>query len=130
MNKRILLTTIGALAWAGLGGIAAAQENAADKAVEAAKQYAGVTTINTAEEAGLMAMLGINITGPEWEQLTGIEVQRERASVRGALHQADAGAQGGERRLRHAARSARPGWPTWRAPERSSRSTPTSRNTA
>jgi multiple sugar transport system substrate-binding protein len=53
---------------------AAAQENAATKAVEAAKQYAG-TTINTEEEAGLMAMLGINITGPEWEELTGIEVR-------------------------------------------------------
>ena len=53
---------------------AAAQENAATKAVEAAKQYAG-TTINTEEEAGLMAMLGINITGPEWEQLTGIKVR-------------------------------------------------------
>ena len=49
-----------------------------------------------------MAMLGINVNGPEWEQLTGIKVQRERASVRGALHQADAGAQGGERRLRRA----------------------------
>ena len=32
-----------------------------------------------------MAMLGINITGPEWEQLTGIKVQRDRDSVRGAL---------------------------------------------
>ena len=53
---------------------AAAQENAATKAVEAAKQYAG-TTINTEEEAGLMAMLGINITGPEWEELTGIKVR-------------------------------------------------------
>ena len=39
-----------------------------------AKQYAGVT-LNTAEEAGLLAMLGININGPEWEQLTGIKVQ-------------------------------------------------------
>ena len=53
---------------------AAAQENAATKAVEAAKQYAG-TTINTEEEAGLMAMLGINITGPEWEELTGTQVR-------------------------------------------------------
>ena len=50
---------------------ALAQDNAAAKAVEAAKQYAGVT-LNSAEEAGLMAMLGINVTGPEWEQLTGI----------------------------------------------------------
>jgi multiple sugar transport system substrate-binding protein len=67
---------------AALGGLsfavgvmpATGQEDAAAKAVEAAKQYEG-TTINTAEEAGLMAMLGINITGPEWEKLTGIKVR-------------------------------------------------------
>ncbi|MEP2742652.1 ABC transporter substrate-binding protein [Bauldia litoralis] len=53
---------------------ALSQENAAEKAVEAAKQYSGVT-LNTAEEAGLLAMLGININGPEWEELTGISVQ-------------------------------------------------------
>ncbi|MBX6320349.1 MAG: sugar ABC transporter substrate-binding protein [Rhodospirillaceae bacterium] len=51
-----------------------AEDNAAAKAIEAAKAYAG-TTIHTAEEAGLMAMLGINVTGPEWEKLTGIKVQ-------------------------------------------------------
>ena len=50
-----------------------AAENAAEKAVEAAKQYSGVT-LNSAEEAGLLAMLGININGPEWEELTGIAV--------------------------------------------------------
>jgi multiple sugar transport system substrate-binding protein len=54
-----------------LGGIAAAEENAATKAIEAAKSYSG-TTLKSAEEAGLMAMLGMNITGPEWKQLTGI----------------------------------------------------------
>ena len=97
-SKHLLLNAVGALALMGLGGISQAQENAATKAVEAAKQYAGVT-LNTAEEAGLLAMLGININGPEWEQLTGIKVQRERDSVRGALHQADARASGGERRL-------------------------------
>lgn len=73
MKKQHLLTAIGAIAIAGLSGVASAQENAAEKAVEAAKQYSG-TTINTAEEAGLMAMLGINVTGPEWEQLTGMGV--------------------------------------------------------
>jgi len=50
---------------------ASAEENAAEKAVDAAKQYSGIT-LNSAEEAGLMAMLGINITGPEWKDLTGI----------------------------------------------------------
>src|SRR5262249_30053239 len=49
-------------------------EDAAAKAVEAAKAFSG-TTINVAEEAGLMAMLGINVTGPEWEKLTGIKVK-------------------------------------------------------
>ena len=51
-----------------------AEEDAAAKAVEAAKAFSG-TTINVAEEAGLMAMLGINVTGPEWERLTGIKVK-------------------------------------------------------
>ncbi len=73
MRKTTLLTVIGGLALLGLGGTALAQENAAEKAVEAAKAYSG-TTIKTAEEAGLMAMLGINVTGPEWEQLTGVKV--------------------------------------------------------
>ena len=75
MHKKTLLTAIGALAIAGLGSMAAsAQENAAEKAVAAAKAYSG-TTINTAEEADLMAALGINVTGPEWEKLTGISVK-------------------------------------------------------
>ena len=45
-----------------------------------------------------MAMLGINITGPEWEKLTGIKLQRDRDPVRGALpkqmleHKAGSGA--------------------------------------
>ena len=63
---------------------ALAQDNAAEKAVEAAKQYSGIT-LNSAEEAGLMAMLGINITGPEWEELTGISAERDRDPVRGAV---------------------------------------------
>jgi multiple sugar transport system substrate-binding protein len=69
------ITAVAGLALLAVGATpATAQEDAAAKAVEAAKQYAG-TTINTAEEAGLMAMLGINITGPEWEELTGIKVR-------------------------------------------------------
>ena len=56
------------------GAAAAQAEDAADRAIEAAKQFSG-TTINTLEEAGLMAMLGQNFTGPQWEELTGIEVK-------------------------------------------------------
>jgi multiple sugar transport system substrate-binding protein len=75
MARWYAITAVAGLALFAVGvPPAAAQENAATKAVEAAKQYEG-TTINTAEEAGLMAMLGINITGPEWEELTGIEVR-------------------------------------------------------
>lgn len=48
-------------------------QDAAEQAIEAAKQYSG-TSITIAEEAGLMAMLGANVTGPEWEELTGIKV--------------------------------------------------------
>ena len=57
-----------------LGGAVAHAQDAADRAIEAAKQFSG-TTINTLEEAGLMAMLGQNFTGPQWEELTGIEVK-------------------------------------------------------
>ena len=56
------------------GAAAAQAQDAADRAIEAAKQFSG-TTINTLEEAGLMAMLGQNFTGPQWEELTGIEVK-------------------------------------------------------
>jgi multiple sugar transport system substrate-binding protein len=73
MQKQLLISAAAA-ALTALSGPVWAQENAAEKAVEAAKQFSG-TTITTAEEAGLLAMLGININGPEWEQLTGIAVQ-------------------------------------------------------
>ena len=55
-------------------GVSVAQENAATKAVEAAKQYAG-TTITVAQEAGLMALLDQAIAGPEWEKLTGVKIK-------------------------------------------------------
>jgi len=75
MRTKTLLAMLGATALMQLGALpVAAEDNAATKAVEAAKAFSG-TTINTAEEAALMAMLGINITGPEWEQLTGIKVK-------------------------------------------------------
>ena len=78
--------------------MASAQENAAEKAVEAAKQYAGVT-LNTAEEAGLLAMLGININGPEWEQLTGIKVHVNEIPFEELFTKQMLEHQGGERRL-------------------------------
>ena len=57
-----------------VGGAVAHAQNAAERAVEAAKEYSGIT-INTLEEAGLMAMLGQTFTGPRWEELTGVKVK-------------------------------------------------------
>jgi multiple sugar transport system substrate-binding protein len=56
--------------------LAASTEGPADgsafRAVEAAKQFAGVT-INMTYEAGLQALDPRNFSGPMWEQLTGIK---------------------------------------------------------
>lgn len=49
------------------------QEDAAARAIEAGKQFAG-TTITVVAEAGLQALLDKQITAAEWEGLTGIKV--------------------------------------------------------
>jgi multiple sugar transport system substrate-binding protein len=54
-------------------GAASAQESAAAKAIEAAKQFSG-SEITVVAEAGLQALLDKQYTGPEWEKLTGIKV--------------------------------------------------------
>lgn len=51
----------------------AADGNAAEIAVEAAKKYAG-TEISIVWEAGLQSLDPINYSGPKWEELTGIKV--------------------------------------------------------
>ena len=56
-------------------------------------------TLNTAEEAGLLAMLGININGPEWEQLTGIKVQVNEIPFEELFTKQMLEHQAGERRL-------------------------------
>jgi multiple sugar transport system substrate-binding protein len=56
-----------------VAGGAHAQDGAAAKAVEAAKQFSG-SQITVVAEAGLQALLDKQFTGPEWEQLTGVEV--------------------------------------------------------
>ncbi|MBX2883678.1 MAG: sugar ABC transporter substrate-binding protein [Granulosicoccus sp.] len=48
-------------------------QSAAERAVEAAKQYAGVT-LNVFYEAGLQPLDPKNFTGPMWEELTGIKI--------------------------------------------------------
>jgi multiple sugar transport system substrate-binding protein len=50
-----------------------AQEDAAARAVEAAKEFSG-TTITVVAEAGLQALLDKQITAGEWEELTGVKV--------------------------------------------------------
>ena len=48
-------------------------QSAAERAVEAAKQYSG-TTLNVFYEAGLQPLDPKNFTGPMWEELTGIKI--------------------------------------------------------
>ncbi len=55
-------------------GEAAQAESAADRAVAAAKQYAG-TEITIVWEAGLQSLDPLNFSGPKWKQLTGIDVK-------------------------------------------------------
>ena len=49
-------------------------DSAAQRAVDAAKQYAG-TEISIVWEAGLQSLDPLNFSGPEWEKLTGIKVK-------------------------------------------------------
>ncbi|MCC2663707.1 MAG: transporter substrate-binding protein [Geminicoccaceae bacterium] len=70
--KKLSVFGVGALLALGLGGKALAQ-SAAERAVEAAKQYAG-TEITIVWEAGLQALDPLNFSGPKWKELTGIDV--------------------------------------------------------
>ena len=72
MNRRELLGAVSLLAISPRVAFAQAK-NAAETAVEAAKQFAG-TEINIVWEAGLQSLDPINYSGPKWEKLTGIKV--------------------------------------------------------
>ena len=63
---------LSALLTMGVSAPALAQ-SASDRAVEAAKQYAG-TEITIVWEAGLQALDPLNFSGPKWKELTGIDV--------------------------------------------------------
>jgi multiple sugar transport system substrate-binding protein len=64
-----------ALAFAALLATAPAwAQSAAERAVEAAKQYAG-EEITIVWEAGLQSLDPLNFSGPKWEELTGIKVK-------------------------------------------------------
>ncbi|MEM8855994.1 MAG: extracellular solute-binding protein, partial [Pseudomonadota bacterium] len=69
---RQCLAALVAAAAVGLAGPALAQ-SAADRAVEAAKQYSG-ETLNVTWEAGLQALDPLNFSGPLWEELTGVKI--------------------------------------------------------
>ena len=71
MNK--LITSLAALAAVGLAGQASAQ-SAAERAVEAAKEFSG-TEITIVWEAGLQSLDPLNFSGPKWKELTGIDVK-------------------------------------------------------
>ena len=57
-----------------LASSTALAQSAAERAVEAAKQYSG-TTITVVWEAGLQALDPLNFSGPKWKELTGIDVK-------------------------------------------------------
>lgn len=65
----VLSTSMATLAIAG----SAMAQSAAERAVEAAKQYSGIT-LNVFYEAGLQPLDPKNFTGPMWEELTGIKI--------------------------------------------------------
>lgn len=57
-----------------LGSSAVWAQSAADRAVEAARQYAG-SEITIVWEAGLQSLDPLNFSGPKWKELTGIDVK-------------------------------------------------------
>lgn len=72
-RRKVLKATAAAAALTGLGWPARAQEGAAARAVEAAKEYSG-TTLNVFYEAGLQPLDPKTFTGPMWEKATGIKI--------------------------------------------------------
>ncbi len=69
-RQALALGSAAALAVSAGGALA---QSAAERAVEAAKQYSG-TTLNVFYEAGLQPLDPKNFTGPLWEELTGIKI--------------------------------------------------------
>ena len=73
MNSKSIALRLGTLIMASaIAGVVSAQ-SAAERAVEAAKQYSG-TTLNVFYEAGLQPLDPKTFTGPMWEELTGIKI--------------------------------------------------------
>jgi multiple sugar transport system substrate-binding protein len=59
---------------AGMKSVPAADTGAAQRAVEGAKKYAGIT-LTIEYQAGLQALDPLNYSGPIWEKLTGIKIK-------------------------------------------------------
>ena len=75
MSARGLVARVHAIALVLLlGTVPAFAQSAAQRAVDAAKQYAG-TEITITWEAGLQSLDPLNFSGPKWEELTGIKVK-------------------------------------------------------
>lgn len=75
MNAKRLFTGLAATALlASAASGAASAQSAAERAVAAAKQYAGAE-ISIVWEAGLQSLDPLNFSGPRWEELTGIKVK-------------------------------------------------------
>jgi multiple sugar transport system substrate-binding protein len=74
MNFKHALPGLAAAAALCLAASPVLAESAAERAVEAAKQYAG-TEITIVWEAGLQSLDPLNFSGPKWEELTGIKVK-------------------------------------------------------
>lgn len=72
LTRRALMAASASILALSMTGVASAQ-SAADRAVEAAKQYSGIT-LNVFYEAGLQPLDPKNFTGPMWEELTGIKI--------------------------------------------------------
>ncbi len=72
IRRTILATAVSATAI--LASLPALAQSAAERAVEAAKQYSG-TEITIVWEAGLQALDPLNFSGPKWKELTGIDVK-------------------------------------------------------
>ncbi len=79
MHERLKSTVVAAVVLVGAAEVAHAQ-SAAEKAVEAAKAYSGIT-LNVLYEAGLQPLDPINFSGPLWEELTGIKVNIVEAPI-------------------------------------------------
>ena len=75
MTLKGLMTAVASAALLALSSVVPAQaQSAAERAVEAAKQFSGAE-ISIVWEAGLQSLDPLNFSGPKWEELTGIKVK-------------------------------------------------------